>query len=111
MVISHSLRSLHLFRFFYPSPQPRQPDRKRDAVYIPAVFPSIQSSTLRESTVYIILEIQSLATSKSDGQPRRCLDVSRAKEDFGFEAKVNFREGLEKAIEWYRTVLLSGVRK
>ena len=40
-------------------------------------------------------------TSKPDGQPRRCLDVSRAKEEFGFQAKVDFREGLEKTIEWY----------
>ena len=32
-------------------------------------------------------------TSKPDGQPRRCLDVSRAKEMFGFEAKVGFRGG------------------
>ncbi len=50
-------------------------------------------------------------TSKPDGQPKRCLDVSRAKEEFEFEAKVGFREGLERAIEWYKTVLLSGVRK
>lgn len=41
-------------------------------------------------------------TSKPDGQPRRCLDVSRAKKEFGFEAKVEFREGLEKTIEWYK---------
>ena len=41
-------------------------------------------------------------TSKPDGQPRRCLDVSRAKEEFGFEAKVDFREGLERTIEWYK---------
>jgi GDP-L-fucose synthase len=41
-------------------------------------------------------------TSKPDGQPRRCLDVNKAKEEFGFEAKVGFREGLEKTIEWYR---------
>ncbi len=40
-------------------------------------------------------------TGKRDGQPRRCLDVNRAKEEFGFEAKVGFREGLEKVIEWY----------
>ncbi len=39
--------------------------------------------------------------SKPDGQPKRCLDVSRAKEEFGFEAKVDFREGLRKTIEWY----------
>ena len=41
-------------------------------------------------------------TSKPDGQPRRCLDVSRARKEFGFEAKVDFREGLEKTIEWYK---------
>lgn len=41
-------------------------------------------------------------TSKPDGQPRRCLDVSRAKEEFWFEAKVDFREGLERTIEWYK---------
>ena len=41
-------------------------------------------------------------TSKPDGQPRRCLDVSRAKEEFWFEAKVDFREGLRKTIEWYK---------
>jgi GDP-L-fucose synthase len=50
-------------------------------------------------------------TSKPDGQPRRCLDVSKAKKEFRFEAKVDFKEGLEKTIEWYRTVLLGGVRK
>ena len=50
-------------------------------------------------------------TSKPDGQPRRCLDVSKAKREFGFEAKVSFREGLEKTIAWYRAVLLSGVRE
>ena len=43
-------------------------------------------------------------TSKPDGQPRRCLDVSRAKEEFGFEAEVGFREGLERTIEWYRRI-------
>ena len=40
-------------------------------------------------------------TTKPNGQPRRCLDVSRAKAEFGFEAKTNFREGLKKTIEWY----------
>jgi len=42
-------------------------------------------------------------TTKPDGQPRRCLDVSRAKKEFGFEAKTDFREGLKKTIEWYKT--------
>jgi len=40
--------------------------------------------------------------TKPDGQPRRCLDVSRAKEYFDFEAKVKFEEGLKKTIEWYK---------
>ncbi len=40
-------------------------------------------------------------TSKPDGQPRRCLDTSKAKKEFGFKAKTSFREGLKKTIEWY----------
>jgi nucleoside-diphosphate-sugar epimerase len=40
-------------------------------------------------------------TSKPDGQPRRCLDVSRAK-SFNFTAKTNLEEGLAKTIQWYR---------
>jgi GDP-L-fucose synthase len=38
---------------------------------------------------------------KPDGQPRRKLDVSRAKELFGFEAKTNFMSGLKKTVQWY----------
>lgn len=40
--------------------------------------------------------------SKPDGQPRRCLDVSLAKTEFGFEAKTSFQDGLKRAIEWYK---------
>ena len=40
--------------------------------------------------------------SKPDGQPRRCLDTSRAKECFGFEAKTDFDAGLKATIDWYR---------
>lgn len=40
-------------------------------------------------------------TKKPDGQPRRRLDVSRAKKYFGFKAKTALREGLKKTIEWY----------
>jgi GDP-L-fucose synthase len=43
-------------------------------------------------------------TSKPDGQPRRSLDTSRAREEFGFEAQVPFEEGLRRTIEWYRKV-------
>jgi GDP-L-fucose synthase len=41
-------------------------------------------------------------SSQPDGQPRRRLDVSRAKEYFGFETKTSFEEGLKKTIKWYR---------
>ena len=41
-------------------------------------------------------------TSKPDGQPRRCLDVSRAKKRFGFTAEVDFDEGLQLTIDWYQ---------
>lgn len=40
-------------------------------------------------------------TSKPNGQPRRCLDVSRAKERFGFESRTSLEEGLEATIESY----------
>ncbi len=41
-------------------------------------------------------------TTKPDGQPRRKLDVSRAKKEFGFESQTSFEEGLRKTIAWYR---------
>lgn len=40
-------------------------------------------------------------TSKPDGQPRRCLDTSKAQREFGFKAKTGFEEGLKKTIDWY----------
>jgi GDP-L-fucose synthase len=40
-------------------------------------------------------------TSKPDGQPRRCLNVTRARELFGFQAQTPFEEGLKATIEWY----------
>lgn len=40
-------------------------------------------------------------TTKPDGQPRRCLDVTRAREEFGFTAKMDFVGGVKKTIEWY----------
>jgi GDP-L-fucose synthase len=41
-------------------------------------------------------------TSRPNGQPRRCLDVSRAEERLGFRASMPFEEGLRKTIAWYR---------
>jgi len=40
--------------------------------------------------------------SQPYGQPRRRLDTSRAKREFGFEARVGFKEGLQQTISWYR---------
>ena len=40
--------------------------------------------------------------SKPDGQPRRCLDTSRAKMEFGFTAKIGLDAGLKRTIAWYR---------
>jgi GDP-L-fucose synthase len=40
-------------------------------------------------------------TSKPDGQPRRCLETSRAKKEFGFEAKTDLTEGIKRTIRWY----------
>ena len=40
-------------------------------------------------------------TTKPNGQPRRCLNTTRAKESFGFEARTSLGEGLEKTYKWY----------
>jgi nucleoside-diphosphate-sugar epimerase len=39
--------------------------------------------------------------SKPDGQPRRCLDVTRARERLGFEAAVELEDGLRRTVAWY----------
>jgi len=44
-------------------------------------------------------------STRPDGQPRRCLDVSKAESFFGFRARTNFEEGLRRTIEWYRKQL------
>ena len=40
-------------------------------------------------------------TDKPDGQPRRCLDVTRAKEVLNFEAKTDLKTGIKNTIEWF----------
>ena len=40
-------------------------------------------------------------STRPDGQPRRCLDVRRAKELFGFEAKMDLEQGLRDTIDWF----------
>jgi GDP-L-fucose synthase len=46
-------------------------------------------------------------STKPDGQPRRCLDTSRAQAEFGWRAKTPLRQGLEKTIAWYTDQLQS----
>ena len=40
-------------------------------------------------------------SDKPDGQPRRCLDTSRAKEKLEFEAETDLKTGLKQTIEWF----------
>ncbi len=46
--------------------------------------------------------------SKPDGQPRRCLDVSRAEAGFGWKAEVPLEEGLARTVAWIREALPRG---
>lgn len=58
--------------------------------------------------VYLIMELTEFKgkvvwdTSKPDGQPRRMLDTTKAKMEFGFTAQTDFKEGLKKTIDWYK---------
>ena len=47
-------------------------------------------------------------TTKPNGQPRRRLDTTRAREAFGFEAKTDFEEGLKRTIDWYANERANG---
>lgn len=40
-------------------------------------------------------------TLKPYGQPKRCLDTTKAYKEFGFKGKTKFEEGLKRTIEWY----------
>ena len=57
--------------------------------------------------VHIIAELTNFTGTiqfnflKPDGQPRRMLDVSKAKKEFGWESKTSFMEGLRETIKWY----------
>ncbi len=44
--------------------------------------------------------------TKPDGQPRRMLDISRARNEFGFTARTSFRDGLKATIDWYRREII-----
>ena len=64
-------------------------------------------TTIRE-TAELVAELTGFAgeirwdESMPNGQPRRSLDATRARELFGFEARTPLREGLERTIAWYR---------
>ena len=45
-------------------------------------------------------------STKPDGQPRRCLEIGKAQEAFGFRAKIPFEEGLRRTIAWYETLVM-----
>ena len=63
--------------------------------------------------VYLIKELTGFEgvvewdASQPDGQPRRRLDTSKAKEEFGFEAKTSLREGLRRTIRYYEQFVSS----
>ena len=46
-------------------------------------------------------------TSMPNGQPRRSVDATRARELFGFEARTPLREGIERTVAWYRSAVTS----
>jgi len=51
-----------------------------------------------------------VGSTKPNGQPRRKLDTRRAEREFGFKAQVNFEQGIEQTIRWYREHQLSSPR-
>lgn len=79
----------------------------------PVNLGSGEEITIRE-LVYLIKELAGYGgeiewdASQPDGQPRRCLDTSRAECEFGFKARTSLRAGLLNTIRWYEGVI-SGV--
>jgi GDP-L-fucose synthase len=46
---------------------------------------------------------------RPNGQPRRSVDATRARELLGFEARTSLREGIERTVAWYRSARVAGV--
>ena len=69
--------------------------------------PAVTSRGLKEEDMEKIAECIGYSgkivwdRTKPDGQPRRCLDVTRAKEQFGFEATTSFDDGIKRTVDWY----------
>ena len=62
--------------------------------------------TIRDLAKLIAAEVQFTGelvwdTTQPNGQPRRCLDTTKAKTFFGFEAKRRLREGIAQTVRWY----------
>lgn len=76
----------------------------------PVNLGSGEEITIR-SLVELIRELTGYAgdvawdSSQPDGQPRRCLDTTRAEREFGFRARTKLRDGLRRTIEWYENLL------
>ena len=71
-----------------------------------------QEITIRE-LVELIVDVTKFEgevrwdTTKPDGQPRRALDTTRARERFGFVARTSFADGLRRTVEWYEAATKS----
>lgn len=89
---------------------------RNTAVRIPVNLGVGAEITIRELAVLIVGltgfegEVQ-WDVSKPDGQPRRALDITRAREASGFSAKTTLADGLRKAIQWYESSLQLPVRR
>ena len=71
----------------------------------PMNMPREEESTIQDLAHLIADEVGFMGdliwdTGKPNGQPRRCLEVSRAKELFGFEAELMLRHGTNKSLAW-----------
>ena len=78
----------------------------------------VNVGTGREVTIKALAELIAKLTgfngrvawdaARPDGQPRRVLDTSKARQAFGFQAKTSLEEGLQRTIDWYRQSIGEG---
>jgi len=78
----------------------------------PVNLGSGEEISIRDLAVMVANEVSfkgalSWDTTKPNGQPRRCLDTSRAKKAFGFEYTTKLTEGIRKTVTWYLETRLS----
>lgn len=76
----------------------------RDADFVSGrVFVTGGTGFLGRAVVAALLRRGVRDVSRPDGQPRRSVDAARARELFGFRAGTDFRTGLARTIDWYRS--------